>query len=532
MLTPFFVQAARSPARQQAFRRAVVSHLCVLGGGLWAVAAAGGTFDAATLLGPLLLVAGIVEGAVLLGWRLTQLPRSQALEFLLVSPVHPRRVFLAEALVGLGRLALVTLSGLPVLLVLAVHGLLLPSALIPLLVLPFTWGAVTGLGLVVWAYEPAQVRRWGERVVLALLLVYLGVGVLGAEHVLAWGGKLPKGLLDFLGGRVDAFFQYNPFAVVRDCHRHGSEMWDVAAGVELWSLAVLAILALRASGRLLEHFHERHYQPAVDRSAGARPRVDDQRPLAWWARKRVSHYSGRINLWLAGGFGVLYALYTLAGPHWPDWLGRGVFELCDKTGGIPAVATALVLLAAVPAAFQYGLWDASAQDRCRRLELLLLTRLRAHDYWDAAAAAAWRRGRGYFFVALLLWGAAVVAGRATLAQAAGALAAAVLLWCFYFALGFRAFSRGHQANGLGMLLTVGLPLGAFALASLGWPSLGELLPPGMVYRAAAGRASPLWLLGPVLAGAGALAVARQALGSCDAELRRWYDRHHGQKVMS
>jgi hypothetical protein len=35
-------------------------------------------------LGHILLVAGVVEGATLIGWRLTQLPRSQALDFLLV----------------------------------------------------------------------------------------------------------------------------------------------------------------------------------------------------------------------------------------------------------------------------------------------------------------------------------------------------------------------------------------------------------------------------------------------------------------
>ena len=29
-----------------------------------------------------------------------------------------------------------------------------------------------------------------------------------------------------------------------------------------------------------------------------------------------------------------------------------------------------------------------------------------------------------------------------------------------------------------------------------------------------------------------LTVARRALFSCDAELRRWYERHHGRKVMS
>ena len=77
------------------------------------------------------------------------------------------------------------------------------------------------------------------------------------------------------------------------------------------------------------------------------------------------------------------------------------------------IATALMLLATVPAAFQYGLWDSSAQDRCRRLELLLLTRLDARDYWEAAAAAAWRRGRGYFAVAVLLWAAATAAASVT-----------------------------------------------------------------------------------------------------------------------
>src|SRR5262249_52797236 len=152
-------------------------------------------------------------------------------------------VFLAEALVGLARLALVTLCGLPVLAVLAAHGLIRPDAVVPLLVLPFTWGAITGFGLIVWAYEPAEVRRWGERAVLALLLVYLGAGVLGAELLLAWGTRLPSGVLDFLQGRVAAFFQYNPFAVVRDCHRQGLEAtWRTAAGVELWSLALLALL--------------------------------------------------------------------------------------------------------------------------------------------------------------------------------------------------------------------------------------------------------------------------------------------------
>ena len=137
----------------------------------------------------------------------------------------------------------------------------------------------------------------------------------------------------------------------------------------------------------------------------------------------------------------------------------------------------LVLLGAVPAAFQYGLWDSSAYERCRRLELLLLTQLNARDYWEAAAAAAWRRGRGYFSVAVLLWLAAAVSGQAGLPQIVAAAAAGMLLWALYFVLGFRAFSRGMQANGLGLLLTLGLPLVAYAANQAGWQRLALLLPP-------------------------------------------------------
>src|SRR5215213_4506020 len=104
MFGAFFALAARSPGRQRVFRRAVVAHVLVVA----ALSLRGGT--ATTLLGQFLLVAGVVEGAVLVGWRLTQLPKSQALEFLLVSPLRPFRVFTAELLVGLGRLTLLTLA--------------------------------------------------------------------------------------------------------------------------------------------------------------------------------------------------------------------------------------------------------------------------------------------------------------------------------------------------------------------------------------------------------------------------------------
>jgi hypothetical protein len=305
-----------------------------------------------------------------------------------------------------------------------------------------------------------------------------------------------------------------------------ARMWAVQAV----ATGIIAVLLVRSAGRFKGHFHERHYSPVVDRGEGKRATPDD-RPLRWWAVRRVSEYAGRVNLWLAGGFGALYALYTLAGPAWPPWLGRQVFLMFDRIGGVPVLATALVVLAAVPAAYQYGLWDSNAQDRCRRLELLLLTQLNARDYWEAAAAAAWQRGRGYFAVAGLLWTALLLAGQVSVLQALAAAAAGVVLWGLYFALGFRAFASGTQANLLGAGLTLGLPLLTLIFVQAGWPALAALVPPGSVYQT--GASASFWqpALGAILAGLAALLIGRSALHHCEAHLRTWYDRHHGLKTI-
>src|ERR1700688_367276 len=132
-LAPFLYLAAVSPTRQRTFRFLVGGHLAVVGMALAGLVLAGmllaGTPKNLMVFGNTLLVAGIVEGALLVGWRLTQLPKSQALEFLLVSPLRPGQVLLAEALVGLTRLAWVTLAGLPLLILLLSQGALFPGGL-------------------------------------------------------------------------------------------------------------------------------------------------------------------------------------------------------------------------------------------------------------------------------------------------------------------------------------------------------------------------------------------------------------------
>jgi hypothetical protein len=526
----FFTLAAVSPSRQRSFRLLVCAHVGMLATLAFGITRYQHIPDVAVVLGSLLLIAGIVEGALLVGWRLTQLPKSQALEFLLVSPLRPPWVLMSEAAVGFALLAKATLAGLPVLVLLAVEGDLILTDLIALLVMPWIWGTVTGLGFAAWAFEPAGVRRWGERAMFALVLLYLIVGVLAGEHLRDWlacfSGDASGGWVVAL---VSAWHEYNPFAVMK----HGMEQdpeiaWPRLVGCEVTGLLIAGLLLARTACRLHGHFQDRHYAPAVDTLQGKRTPVS-QRPLAWWAVRRVMEYSGRINLWLAGGFAVLYAAYILAGPHWPPWLGQQVFVVFDNGGGVPVLATVLVLLASVPAAFQYGLWDSNAADRARRLELLLLTQLEAKDYWEAALAAAWRRGRGYFAIALLLWLVGVFAGKMDLAQMLVAAAAAVVLWGLYFAIGFRAFARGLQASSLGLMLTVGLPLAALVAYQGEWRELAVLLPPASVYQPANGP--PLsWLPGPLLGGTVALMLTRFSLRHGDRELRRWYDAHHGNRA--
>lgn len=526
MSLAFIALAARSRSRQSVFRRVVIAHLLVVGAG-WIALAARGPGRSAELLGHLLLVAGIVEGAVLIGWRLTQMPKSQALEFLLVTPLRPRRIFVAEAMVGLVQLAFVTFSGVPVLALLVADGLLQPADPLPLLGVPLAWGAVAGLGLTVWAYEPPWLRRVGEKLVIGLIILYLLVGVLAGEHLGSWLAVLPDEVAALL---MRAFFRFhtgNPFGVMRAWFGATSpDAADAVLTIALTGGVLAALLLWRGACRLQPHFHEFHYWPRIGPERARRDAIGDW-PLTWWAVKRVARFSGRVNLWLAGGFGVLYAIYLVAGDAWPAWLGRTVFVMVDDAGGLPALTTGLVLLAAVPAAFQYGLWDSSVQDRRRRLELLLLTDLGPADYWHAAASAAWNRGRGYLVIAAMLWLAGAVAGRLAPQQALAAASAGVLLWGLYFTLGFRAFSRGLHANGLGMVLTVGLPLLVLAADRLGWSAIAAMLPPGVVYSAAADSVGIAVALGTTIGAGVALVTARQTLLDGDAQLRRWYDRHAG-----
>jgi hypothetical protein len=226
----------------------------------------------------------------------------------------------------------------------------------------------------------------------------------------------------------------------------------------------------------------------------------------------------------------LYAAFLVAGDHWPAWMGRLVFLLFEGWGGAPVVAAAMCVMAAVPAAFQYGLWDPTVPDRCKRLELLLLTELTGRDYWHASLAAAWRRGRGYFLIAVVLWLALALSGRVTWYQAVAAAAGGAALWWFSFAVGFRAFSTGRQAGGVASLLTLGLPLLLFALLRAGWGMLAAFVPTAACYLPLRDGLTWTWAAGFAVTAATAAGLTRRGLARCEPELRAWYDANQGRKT--
>src|SRR5262249_3005554 len=158
-----------------------------------------------------LLISAIVQGALLIGWRLTQLPKSQALEFLLVTQLHPPHILLAEGLVCICRFICVIGVGLPILIALWAFGLIDAFELATLFFLPLAWGLATGLGLAAWAYEPVEVRTWGERLVILGILGYLVVGILVGENLPRWLNLLPPRTADAATRMLLAGHEFNPF---------------------------------------------------------------------------------------------------------------------------------------------------------------------------------------------------------------------------------------------------------------------------------------------------------------------------------
>src|SRR5205823_1711623 len=107
-------------------------------------------------------------------------------------------------------------------------------------------------------------RRWGERGMLALVIVYLGVGLLAGEHLRQWLGWVSPHLQRWCIQGFTAFDLYNPFAVLYAwLTEEPTEVWQQTVVLELAALGIVLLLLVRAATRVKAHFHERHYQPAI-----------------------------------------------------------------------------------------------------------------------------------------------------------------------------------------------------------------------------------------------------------------------------
>jgi len=139
--------------------------------------------------------------------------------------------------------------------------------------------------------------------------------------------------------------------------------WERAAGLQVVALIALACLVWRA-GAARSPFHELHYEPAANLSGVKR--CDRRRPpidlVGGQARQSLF---GADQLWLAAASRALRPLHRrrrlvafLMGQRISRWrTGPAASRLGDRSRAAGPV----------PAAFQYGLWDSTTQDRCRRL---------------------------------------------------------------------------------------------------------------------------------------------------------------------
>lgn len=530
MLYPFFELAARSLSRQKTFRQLLAMHLIVVAGTL-IVCGLSPERKLTIFLGQALLLSGIVEGALLLGWRLTQLPKSNAMEPLLLTPVPPPVVLLGEELVGLTYLGFFTLATAPVLVVMVSMGWLTWEAAAFVLLHGFLWGAVTGLGLTCWAYEPLSVRRWGTRISGAVLLAYLIIGGLLGEQTFALLSTLPGGAGSWIRDLFFFFHWNNPFSIVVFLGQENTPgLLTRLLWVEGCGIAAVTFFVVRAAARLKGHYIDHHFRPLADLTDANRGHITD-RPLTWWAVRRVTEYAGQINLYLAFGAAIAYSCYLVLANNWPAWLGRHVFIILEMLGGVPALCTVLFLLAAVPFAYQYGLWDSSVPERCRRLELLLLTGLDAHDYALASLAASWRRGRGYVLAAAVLLFAGWWSGRYSLPNTLVCFLVGLVLIGVYFAVSFRVFASNRGGTTLGFVLSIVLPLLTWGLGSIGMRFFTSLLPPGAIFHSLTAGSLEAWL--PIAVSSLCSVIltvwlTRSALATFDKELRTWYDRNSGK----
>ncbi len=525
-MLPFFVLAGRSPTRQYLWRWMICLHFFVL----ISAAFVPTSFRRGELIGHALLLVSIVEAAILIGWRLAQWPKHQAIELLLTSPLSGPACIAAELLIGTVQMLFLTVASLPIFMLLKFttpirtrsDQQLLVETINPLII-PFSmmWGLTLGMGIVWWAYERREVRRVLEKISMAGVLTFIIGGAMIGKQSIALLNRMPDLPAKIIQTVLGLTYDLNPFVVIQHIHFPYAELAPKHAVMSgLVSLGMLAFFCLRILFRLKPHYIDYHYGPGRGKLQGKRGTIGDW-PLTWHAVRRVSRYSGLANVYLAGGFSLLFSGMLIVGPaNWPTWAGRDVLLMFEQIFGVTGIMTGLVLLAAVPAAYQFGLWDPSPTERLKKLELLLLTDLQPRDFLAASWSASAHRGGWYLSFALILLAAGNWAGRFTPMQATLILMAMIGLIGLYFAIGFYFLARTTSTL-VGMTLCVVFPALTYFDMTRSGGSLGQFLPTGTLTGAIQ---NPTWLLAGIviLQASVAIGLLIHATRQLDTQLRQWY----------
>lgn len=506
---------------------------------MWAIGCASLVFLAASTAPPSTLVElwawaqffmAIVVGACFTGWRITQFPKSRAAEFTLVTPISDRELVATEVLTGVAKTVLVVFPLLPFTCAMWGAGWISKSDMLILTCVPVSAGVFAGICLAVVSYEPSWVRRSLEYLLLAGVVAYMVLfGLLGAFFarplLAAWGTLVGTPLSGFMDvGDVLRFS--NPFRLlgsVGDVDQGAATMRTLLILGLIWFLTMAGYLRLAC--RLRPHYEEENYGRQRGRRDYSRPM--GQRPLSWWTRRRVSRFRGRINLYLTWATVAVYTAWTLMPGRWPPWLAVPQLQLLESLGGLPLLLAACLHLAVVPAAFLQGLWDSHAQQRARRLELLLTTPLEAGDYLLASLVAAWTRGRGYILPAAILSGVAIYNRNLQPVELAWLCLAMGNYLLLSFAVAFRNFARlpdDRSVTVCGLLWSVGLPVLTIGLALLAEPNWTFCTPLGAVYQAATGSstATKLFLASQCLYALAGIFLLRSAVLCFDREIHDWF----------
>ncbi len=484
----------------------------------------------------------VVCGGFLTAWRVTQLPKTRAYEFYLLTPASDWELVAGEMVAGMCRTAVVVLATAPLMAALWGTGWLSGAGCLALLVVPLVAGWLSGLLMAVVAFEPMWFRRLVERLVLLVVLVYLVVfGLLGhfcMPKIIAWWSGL-TGTPAATFAQVGATTRYlNPFRLL------GAVSQETEPGLALRLAVVTAALMLvillcfaRLVVRLRAHYTEENYAHSAGRRQSRRS--IGQNPLSWWTWRRVSQFRGHINLYLTWTTLVLYAAWMLLEDRWPTWLAMSQLQMIRGLGGEALLSVAALQLAVVPMAFLNGLWDSNSQQRVQRLELLLITPLAGRHFLQASAVAAWTRGKGYAVGAIGIWLAAVLSGRIQWFEAAGIvlLGACYLLLCF--AVAFRNFARVESDQSVtvrGLVWSIGMPLLTVALFQMGSHAWAAATPLGGVFMLSlpgAERASwvncslpTVWFIAGTIAATsliGSLLLLKSAVRNFDREIHDWFE---------